>query len=197
MALEEHRAVRKPGLCRAGRSAPARDPAWSTARTRGGASPPQSTIPPPEASRERWKPLEPKGGSGMSHADPGPQGRAAESPSKLLSLAQLLCKLRTITCKGLKGHDVPICRGSAAGRDRWARSPGNPEAPACGPNMTRELAAASDSHDSEELLPHTAFPPSPSLTDPTSPFLLFSEETRGSLTLTSPRRGRAKREEFA
>lgn len=122
MALEEHRAVRKPGPCRAGRSAPARDSAWSTARTRGGASPPQSTIPPPEASRERWKPLEPKGGSGMSHADPGPQGRAAESPSKLLSLAQLLCKLS----KGLRGHDVPICRASAAGRDRLGAEPGKP-----------------------------------------------------------------------
>lgn len=91
---------------------------------------------------------------------------------------------------------MPSCRPSAAGRDRKARSPGNPEARAWQPNATQELAAASDSHRSEEL-PHTAFPTFPSLRGPTtlSPVPLFSEETLSSLTPTGPGRGRTVRGE--
>lgn len=61
-----------------------------------------------------------------------------------------------------------ICRGRA-GPDRWARSRGNPAAPACEANVTQERAAASYSHDSEELVPHTAFPASLSLMGPLLP----------------------------
>lgn len=92
---------------------------------------------------------------------------------------------------------MPSCRPSAAGRGRKAGSPGNPEAPACEPNAIQELAAASDSHRSEEL-PHTAFPTFPSVKDPTilSPVPLFSEETLNSLTLTQLGRGRTAGAEF-
>lgn len=88
---------------------------------------------------------------------------------------------------------MPSCRPSAAGRDRKARSPGNPEAPACEPNATQELAAASDSHPSREL-PHTGFTAFPSLQGPTtlSPVPLFSEETLSSLSLTRAGRGRTE-----
>lgn len=95
---------------------------------------------------------------------------------------------------------MPSCRPSAAGRDRKARGPGDPEAPAWEPHATQELAAASDSHRSEEL-PHTAFLTFPSLRGPIAlspPVPLFSEETLSSLTPTGPGRGRtASGEEFA
>lgn len=71
---------RKPRLCGAGGSAPARDPAWSSARGLGGAPRPKSAIPPPEASRERWEASASRRDEGqrrpgqalVSHADPGP-----------------------------------------------------------------------------------------------------------------------------
>lgn len=76
-AATEHR---KPRLCGAGGNAPARDPAWSSARALGGAPRPKSSIPPPETSRERWEASASRRDEGQrgpgqalaSHADPGP-----------------------------------------------------------------------------------------------------------------------------
>lgn len=76
-AATEHK---KPRLCGAGESAPARDPAWSSARALGGAPRSKSAIPPPEASRERWEASASRRDGGQrrpgqalaSHADPRP-----------------------------------------------------------------------------------------------------------------------------
>lgn len=75
----------------------------------------------------------------MSHADPGRPGPAAASPSKLLSLAPLLCKRRAATCPGA---EVTGREPSAAppaprpGRTAGRQARENPGAPACEPNVT-------------------------------------------------------------
>lgn len=114
---------------RAGRSGAERRP------RRGGASRPPCPSPPQRRRANGGSLCEPKGapqaGTGAGESPgPRPRGRAAAWPwtgSKLLSLANLLYKLKTRTCQRLKGYDVLVCRPSLRGGDRpQGAEPGKP-----------------------------------------------------------------------